>query len=419
MDDQAVVDVKPGDVQPEPEIPKHEVLLQQDRVSAHVETLFPDDSNDPSTTKESTSEAGIDAPAKPDADSLAKIDFSTIDESLAGTKSEETPEIEETDVTKMDEDQAAKYVEADEAVSVDVKDLKEGPKKSIYKLISQRDEQRSKNKELKAQVKELNTALSSRPTQEKITELEQQSEELKKRLGFHEVSETPEFKSRISDPRDEIMEIIKDVGRQYVIPPEDVSLAVSMTIKNRTEFLKEKYPDYASAIAPSLLVLDRLTVAEKGLREKHPEVLSQYKVTQEQERIRQIDDSKKNQQANLNNMLDQSIRSAQQARIPYFVKNGDESHDGIVDGVLSKSKEVLLGNDPQAILGYAVIGASVPAYHEGLTKANARVAELEAKLAKMQQSAPGVKGKAASPTKSDKDQGRLTAQEFVNNMLNS
>ncbi len=316
---------------------------------------------------------------------------------------------------EMSDEDLAKNLELDGSEGVDVSAFKDGPKKSILNLVSQRNDERAKNKALQSSIDELKKEGES--SGGKYTELETVVSELKQRLGFHEVSETNEYKERISVPRDEVTRTLSDIAIQYGIDPAEVTRAIAMPIKQRIEFFKEKYPDYLSATGYHFSVLDRLSVVEKDLREKHPQILSDHRASMEKQQIAQASQQAQDQTDRLTYMLDQSVKGAQRSNIPFFVKNGEADHDKVVDGVLKKSKEVLMGNDPNAIMGYAVIGASIPAYHESLSKANARVAELESKLSGLQKATPGSKGEAASPGK-PKVGKNMSTHEWVESLLN-
>lgn len=327
-------------------------------------------------------------------ESLDLTNFATLinEESPSKDGVKDTP----TEFSEMDEEKKQEYAQNDPDVTVDLSQLKESNKKSIYDLIAQRDGARTHSKSLEKQISVLEKSLESRPTETKMEEYKGQVNELTNRLGYYEVSETPEFMNKVQVPREEIKQTLYDIAQQYGIEKSEIERSIGMPIKQRMEFLRDSYPDYLSAAGHHLSVLDRLSVVEKRLREDHPKIMDEHNRTVEMQRAKATAQGKKHQQDKLSYLLDLSIKSAQDNQVPFFIKKGEENHDVVVDGVFDRSKEVIMSNDPNEILGFAVLGASVPAYHKELYKALSRVKELEGKVSKMTKASPGSTGKATS-----------------------
>ncbi len=332
-------------------------------------------------------------------DELKPLDLSA----LEGDKVEAEPPKELSPIEQAKEDPA---------ITVDLDKLKDGPKTSILNLKAQRDEERVKAKELQSKLTQLETTLKSRPTEDKFKELEDEAGLLRQRLGYHDVTETPEFNSKVTVPRQEILETLTDLALSYGIDSNEITRAISMPIKNRIEFLKENYPDFMPASGHHFAILDRLSIAEKNMREKHPEILQAYKQQLEEQRVHASAQETENRTKQLQAHLNDSLKVAEKMNNPFFIKTGIEEHDAKVDALVKQNEAIFMSNNAGKIFEYAVLGSSVPAYHDELIKATTRIRDLEGKLSKMQKVSPGESGKSSS-TSNGKDGKKKTLEERV------
>lgn len=349
------------------------------------------------------------APA-PASDSLFDKDFNGNDPEPAPAQPEPPAQKSVNDMTDAE---LEAHAQADESVGVDLGKIDDGPKKSIKDLVKQRDGARELSKTLEDQNSELKKQLESRPTSDRITELEEQNAQLKNSLGVHEVTSTQKWKDEVGSPKSETMSVINELATSYGIDQAEIGGIMNQKGKSRMDALKTNYPDFLEHIRPHLVTLDRIDIRDASIRKDHPKVLEEARTLQ-QEQARRVE---VNKQELLKESVQTAISEATQ-RIPYFNPvDGDEHHNSRVENTMKLAKKIPEMN-MQQILRLAVIGSSAQSYHEFSRETLSKNKELQTELDSLKGLTPGAEGSPiGNDVKKEKQVSEMSLDEYMDSAL--
>lgn len=379
----------------------------------------PDDDDKPADP-DTDDDKPADPPPKPDDKPDDKDDEKPADDNIFG----EVDLMDGTPAKKEKKDETPADKKTDEEVEASFKDDKEfegmdlekaGPyKKSIINLRRDRDISVHAGHDKDKEIERLNGELEKRPTAEAHEELKTSKAAADDRLGVYDVEQTPLWKQKVSEPRADIVGLLKNIGSQYGVPDEDVDKVVNMNAKDRQDFLKEKHEGYLTHVRTQLDTLDRINHIDGQIRSKHPEVMKAFKAQIEEKRQK---DSAGRQSA-VEEAVNQNVQDLKSA-IPWFTEvKGDDVHNEEVKASIARAQAIPT-MPMDKLYRLATIGSAAQSYHNYASRMVKKNGELTDEINRMKNISPGSEegGPPRKPAKGADEKTKLSSQDRMGALI--